>query len=211
MSSQLPLARSAAVLLAALALGCQAGRSGNSSADGRGAQLVFERLQIGSVYGIGSRFESDDLEFAVEGFGQGLGNVEIAEASPAPGTPAARGASATRSETASAKREEKEERGAKAIRLAHATLRCAGAEADRLEFDFVDHCGPVALEIAGSRRGAEDFVQLDGAEQAGVTIAVRESSTAGVRHGRVTLTGRIAGFAISGADLEVADLRLAND
>jgi hypothetical protein len=80
-----------------------------------------------------------------------------------------------------------------------------------LEFDFVDNGGPIALEIAGETRTAEDFISLDGVRLGSARIAVTEANTAGVHHGRVVVSGALGKFAIGGADLELADLRLSRD
>ncbi|HTF89363.1 MAG TPA: hypothetical protein VK843_13205 [Planctomycetota bacterium] len=179
------------LILASLAVGCSAVGGRSVSKDGRpGEPLELERLQVGSVYGVGSRFSSDGLEFAVDGFGEGLGNTEI-------------GSSADPKTSAKQQKE-----AAKTMRLSHAILRCRGRHTSRLEFDYVDHGGAVALEIAGENRAAADFITLDGAQFQGVQVSVAESSTAGVRRGRVLVTGAIDRFAIAGADLELADVRL---
>jgi len=185
--TSLPWTRAFVLIPLTLAVGCAAsGAVGNAR---RGAPLELSRLQIGSVYGIGSRFQSDGLEFAVDGFGEGLGNAEIS-------TPAL---------AAGAKREKN---AAKTLRLSHATLRFQGRRSRGLEFDYIDNGGPVGLEIAGLKRIAENFIDLDAADLAQARISVTESSTAGIRRGHVRVIGTIEEFALSGAELEIAELRL---
>ena len=178
------------LIFASLAAAC--GTPGAATSDGRrGEPLEFERLQVGSVYGIGSHFSSDGISFAVESFGEGLGNAEIStlEAQALP--------------------PKQKQPSAKTLRLSHATLRCRGRSTNLLEFDFVDNGGSIALEFAGKKRSAADFIALDGAQIGALRIAVSETSTAGVRRGRVSVVGAIDKFAIAGADLELADLRLS--
>ena len=194
MTTLFPRTKLVVLLLLTSTSGCRtAGSAGDAAEALRGEPLEFERLQVGSVYGIGSRFESDDLKFVVDGFGEGLGNAEVARAvEAASGKPS-------------------KDAGAKTLRLSHATLRCQAPGVKHLEFDFVDNGGPVALEIAGVVRAVANFIQLDGVQMGSVRIAVSESSTAGIRHGRVVLRGALSKFAIAGAELEVADLRLSRD
>jgi hypothetical protein len=183
------------LLLVSLASGCRSAEKRSEPTEARrGEPLILERLQVGSVYGIGSHFESDRIEFAVEGFGEGLGNAEVSRAAEA-----------------AAPKSSKKAQAAKTLRLSHATLRCRGRGVNHLEFDFIDSGGPVALEIAGETRKAADFIELDGARLGSVRIAVTEANTAGIRHGRVVVSGATAKFAISGSDLEVVDLRLSRD
>ncbi|HUR28528.1 MAG TPA: hypothetical protein VM509_10100 [Planctomycetota bacterium] len=185
------ITKSLVAMLALLAASCNSTGRAELAQDGRrGEPLELERLQIGSVYGVGSRFASDGIEFAVESFGEGPGNAEIS----------------TEKVKATAKKDEGER--AKHLLLSHATLRCDGRRTDGLEFDYVDKGGPIALEIGGEKRGADDFIALDGASLGGARIEVSESSIAGVRHGRVSVSGSVGKFAIGGADLEVA-LRLS--
>lgn len=177
------------LLVLLLVLGANACRTAPGGGDvqaGRvGEPLEFERLMVGSVFGVGSGFDSDGLSFRIEAFGEGLGNAEIAGAlAPQAGS-------------------------AKSLRLAHASLRCADGAASGLEFDYIDNGAGVAIEIGGERRSAADLIALDGATLGAVAVAVSESSTAGVRRGHVSLKGPIEGFAIAGADLQLADLRLA--
>lgn len=183
------------VALAAFATACNALGGGSSAPGRRGDPLELERLQFGSVYGIGSRFESDGLRFTVEGFGEGLGNAEVGHAGAA-AKPAKAGAKSAG------------EDAGKSILLSHALLRCTGRSATHLEFDFVDRGGPVALEIAGTRKDAADFIALDGVQLGNVRLAVQQSSTAGVRSGRVSAEGKLDQFAIGGAELELVDVRL---
>ncbi len=181
------------LLLISLTGGCRtAGSDGDGSAAAqqrRGEPLQLKRLQIGSVYGIGSRFESDDLKFVVEGFGAGLGNAEVGRVAEAAQKPAKTAA-------------------AKTLLLSHATLRCSASKISHLEFDFIDNGGPIALEIAGETRRAADFIELDGLHFGAAQVAVTEANTAGVLRGRVVVTGALSKFAISGADLELVDVRL---
>ena len=183
------------LILMSLTGGCRssgsAGSSANSSApERRGEPLQLKRLQIGSVYGIGSRFESDELKFVVDGFGAGLGNAEVGHVAEA-----------------SAQKPQKTA-VAKTLLLSHATLRCSAQKISHLEFDFIDNGGPVALEIAGETRRVANFIELDGLRFKAAQVAVTESNTAGVRHGRVVVSGALSKFAISGADLELLDVRL---
>jgi len=182
-----PLRMPTKILVLLLALGaCRATSAEGDGPAGRpGEPLEFERLMIGSVYGVGSGFESDGLSFQVEAFGDGLGNAEVASsAAPQAGS-------------------------SKSLRLAHASLRCADGAAMGLEFDYVDNGAGVAIEVGGERRSAADLIALDGATLGAVAIAVSESSTAGVRRGHMILKGKIEGFAIGGTDLLLEDLRLA--
>jgi hypothetical protein len=169
---------------------CSSTESDSSKSDRRGDPLELERLQVGSVYGIGSHFKSDGLEFSVVGFGEGLGNTEISMADA--------GLHAKKPKDA-----------AKTLHVSHAMLRCQGRHSSLLEFDFVDSGGAVALEFGGEKRSAANFIDLDGAQLGTSKISVRESSTAGVRSGRVSVSGAIDKFAIAGADLEIVDLRLS--
>lgn len=184
------------LLLISLTGGC---RTAGSDGDGdgsaaaqqrRGEPLQLERLQIGSVYGIGSRFESDDLKFVVEGFGAGLGNAEVGRVAEAAAQKPAKTAAA------------------KTLLLSHATLRCSASKISHLEFDFIDNGGPIALEISGETRRAADFIELDRLHFGAAQVAVTEANTAGVLRGRVVVTGALSKFAISGADLELVDVRL---
>jgi hypothetical protein len=181
---------------------CQAVGTDSSGEGRRGHLLEFDRLQVGSVYGIGASFESDGLDFAVEDFGGALGNVEVAHASSGVET------STVPASTKAVAKESSRDEAARSIRLAHVQLRCSDSDAEYLEFDYVDRGGPVALGIDGVTRSVADFVELDGQEVGGAKLAVRESSTAGVRHGRVTVAGRIERFSIAGADLELSGLRI---
>lgn len=183
------------LLLISLTVGCRSESSVSSQGRAfapqrRGEPLQLERLQVGSVYGIGSRFKSDQLEFVVEGFGEGLGNAEVGRVAQA-----------------SAQKPSKTP-AAKTLLLSHATLRCSASKISHLEFDFIDNGGPVALEISGKTHRAADFIELDGLHLGAAQVAVTEANTAGVRHGRVVVTGALTKFAISGADLELVDVRL---
>src|SRR5688500_3117251 len=111
------LAKHLVVLLALLAGGCRAGGGGGSrAADGQPLQL--ERLMVGSVYGVGSSFESDGLRFSVEAFGAAQGNAEIAAAEASAPSPGAK----------------PKKDPSKGLHLAHATLRCEGRKVALLEF-----------------------------------------------------------------------------
>lgn len=174
------------LLLGSLACSCSANSDGGSKSAGRGGDpLGLERVMIGSVYGVGSRFESDGLQFAVEALGDVEGNVQIG---PAQGQASP---------------------GAKSLQLSHATLRCQGRSASFLAFDFIDGGGQVSLEIEGERRSAADLIALDGAKLGGALVAVSESNTAGVRRGHVSLSGTIDRFAIGGTELVLLDLRIS--
>ena len=174
------------LLLFCGAFGCRATPQGGSSTSGRpGEPLEFERLMVGSVYGVGSGFESDGLSFKVEPFGSSLGNAEVSGGAGSDSKPI------------------------KSLRLAHATLRWDGRSASGLEFDFIDNGSGIAIEVGGERRSAADLIALDGATLGAVSVAVSESNTAGVRSGHLSLTGPIDAFAISGTDLLLADLRLS--
>ena len=181
------------LILVSLAAGCSTTAGGGAADDGtRGAPLELERMQVGSVYGIGSHFSSDGIDFTVERFGVELGNTEIGTTEAAPS------------------KDKEHKKIPKTLLLSHATLRCQGRHTRRLEFDYVDNGGPVELEIAGVKRRTEDFIGLDGAHFGSVLIAVVESNTAGVRHGHVRISGALEKFAISGSELELADVRLSD-
>lgn len=180
------------LILATLAAGCSSPGGRAASADGpRGDPLVLERLQVGSIYGNGSHFSSDGIDFSVEGFGEGLGNTEISSlADPKAGA-------------------KERAQAAKTLRISSATLRFRGRRSSGIEFDFVDDGRFIALEIGGVKRSAADFIALDGTVIGTVRIAVKEANTAGVRRGHVRLSGSIDKFAIAGSDLELVDLRLS--
>jgi hypothetical protein len=77
------LTKSLALLAILCATACQAGAPGSAHSAGRaGEALQFERLMVGSVFGIGSHFESDGRSFTVESFGEGLGNAEVVNLAP---------------------------------------------------------------------------------------------------------------------------------
>jgi hypothetical protein len=185
------LTKSLALLAILCATACQAGAPGSAHSAGRaGEALQFERLMVGSVFGIGSHFESDGRSFTVESFGEGLGNAEVVNLAP--------------------RTQAKEQAPAvKALRLAHAKLRISGKKASGVEFDFLESGAQVAIEVAGIRRSAEDFIALDGARLGEVTVSVSESNTAGRRSGHLRLSGPISEMAISGTDLVLVDLRIA--
>ncbi len=179
-----------ATLFLALLVGACSALPGGKSADGhKGPALELDRLQVGSVYGVGSRFSSDDIDFTVEAFGEGHGNAEVSLAAALPG---------------SAPHE-----GKKALRLSHATLQFKTRDLGHMEFDFVDNGGPVALGIGGETLSGTSFIALSGSKIGTARIEVQESSTAGVRHGRVIVSGSLPQVTISGSNLVLADLRLA--
>lgn len=177
---------------------CRMPDSGRRDGSGDANLVELEDLRVGSVYGVGSGFESGALRFAVDAFGPELGNVEVVDAA------------AARPKAAARKSDDKETPRAGGLRLSHAKLDVSGAKFQRLEFAYTDRGGPVAIRFAGVERGAEDLIELDGCELDGVKLSVEESSTAGVRSGRVVATGRIQRFSLCGADLEVAKLRVGD-
>lgn len=166
---------------------CRANSPRSAATPGRaGEPLELERLMVGSVFGVGSGFESDGLKFRVDALGEGSGNAQVV------------GAAATSKGA-----------GPKSLRLAHASLHVAGLKTSALEFDFQDNGARVALEIGGESRAVADFIELNGSTIGGVAVAVTESNTAGERWGHVSLSGPIRELAISGSDLVLADLRRA--
>lgn len=171
---------------------CRSARSGAGAGGDSGETVEFSRLRVGSVYGVGSRFSSDGMNFQVEAFGADNGNAAI-------GGPPGSDADA------------KEPRAC-SLRLSHAALRIDGVAPAALEFEYFDRGGPVAIEAGGERRGVDDFIALNGAALGKLRIAVSESNTAGVLHGRLRIEGAadgaIDGLCLSGADLELTSIRL---
>lgn len=182
----------AASIVPAATTACSATRGASGASAEPGDALVFSRLRVGSVYGVGSRFSSDGMDFHVESFGADNGNAAIG------GPIGSDGASG--------------ESRACSLRLSYAALRIQGVEPVAMEFEYFDRGGPVAIEAGGERRGVDDFIALNGATLGRLRIAVSESNTAGVLHGRLRIEGAvdgaIEGLCLSGADLELTSIRL---
>jgi hypothetical protein len=182
-----------------LAAGCRLPDNGLGRASEAGEPLRLEKLQVGSVYGVGSQFKSDGLAFTVSEFDGASGNVEVAQAvAPPAATPSRPGEKAV------------DRPPGRALRLAHATLGFSGRKVESLEFEYADRGGPVSLALGDASRRAEDWIELDGQDLGGARVSVRESSIAGVRHGHVLVTSSapIGRFALGGAELDVSALRL---